>query len=108
MTTSTIDIGKYENYLLARSVLIDFLLKDKGGNFLTTLQSIRNLKSSDIIIYTIPDKDIDPKLYVATCEGLLERVSDRPALVSALNVFTEFRDQEQVFFSSSSYEVGSD
>lgn len=101
MTTSTIDIGKYENYMLSGSKVIDFLLKNEGGNSLI-------LKSSDILTFMIPDKDTDPNLYVATCDILLERVSDWPALVSAFNVFNEFRDQEQVFFSSSLYEVGSD
>lgn len=108
MTTSTIDIGRYENFLLSGNKLINFLLNDEGGNSLTTLKNICNLKSSDTLKITIPDKDTAPTSYSETCEILLKRVAYQPALVSAFQVFNEFRDKKQVSFSRNSYEVESD
>lgn len=52
---SIIDIGKYQKFLLTGDKLLDFLLKNKGGNSQKTFKDLCNLNDCDTVRYMIPD-----------------------------------------------------
>ena len=97
--SSTIDIGKYQDFLLSGDKLLDFLLKDEGGNSQDALYEICDLNGDDTVKYVIPDIETFPDAYKQICEKLLIRVAEHPALVSTFRVFGDFYNSNLVSFS---------
>ena len=94
-----INIGKYEDYLLTGDDLTNFLLQDKGGNSLETLDKICNLTEDDRDSIRIPDKNKHANYYAQVCEEILQNVSLKPALVSTFKVYDDFLETKKVSFS---------
>ena len=95
---SSIDIGLYESDLLSGESLVEFLVKNRGGNSQKTLKDICKLQEHQTKRYAIPDKDELPEAYAQTCEKVFMRVSNEPALVSVFTVFPDFKDATKVSF----------
>ena len=85
---SMIDIGLYEANLLDGNNLENFLLKDEGGGSKKTLQDICRLKVDELHNVCLPSPD--SSIYVSSCDEILHKVADAPALVSCFTVYDEF------------------
>ena len=79
--------------------LSNFLLQDKGGNSLETLDKICNLTEDDRDSSRIPDKNKYASHYAQVCEEILQKVCLKPALVSAFKVYNDFLGSKEVSFS---------
>lgn len=66
--------------------MLDFLLKNEGGNSQKTFKDLCNLNDCDTVRYMIPDMVSVPDAYSQICETLLNRVAEQPVLVSLFKV----------------------
>ena len=96
----TIDVGLYEAQVLLGNTLEEFLLNKEGGDSLYTLSQLCSLKQSDIITYTIPDPQEDHESYDRQCALIMNRVLDKPLLISSFRVHNCFHTSSEVSFSS--------
>ena len=99
--TSSIDVGKCNNFLLRGDKLANFLVNDEGGDSEDTLLNICNLSHCDKKNFSIPDVIDLPDVYIGICNRVLNYVADQPALVSQFKVHKDFQSSNLVSFTGS-------
>ena len=95
----TIDVGRYRAQVSLGNTLEEFLLNKEGGDSLYTLSLLCTLKRNDIITYTIPDPQEDRESYDRQCAIIMNRVLDKPLLISSFRVHNYFHTSSKVSFS---------